>query len=52
VYTLEGTLVGDGAAFIDHMKHKYGLSMNITKETIKARQRLNVEETEERMRKM
>ena len=52
VYTLEGTLIGDGAEFITHIKEKYGIALTITKESLKQRQKLNIVETEERMRKL
>jgi len=52
VYTLEGHLIGDGNDFVEYMKDKYGIKVDLTKESIKARQRLNVQETEDRMRRL
>ena len=51
IYTLEGNLIGDAAAFIELCKTKYNLSLTLTKDTIKQRQKLNVQETDLRIRK-
>ena len=51
IYTLEGTLIGDGRGFIEHCRERYGKSLTVTKESQKNRTKLNVEENEERMRK-
>ncbi len=51
VYTIEGTLIGDGRAFIEHVREKYGKTLTVTKESQKNRTRLNIDENEERMRK-
>ena len=50
VYTLEGTLIGDGPKFIEHCREEYGKSMTITKESLNQRQELNIQETDERIR--
>lgn len=50
IYTLEGTLIGDGPKFIEHCREEYGKSMTITKESLNQRQELNIKETEERIR--
>ena len=51
VYTLEGTLIGDGPRFIEHCRDEYGKTMNIPKEQTNLRQELNIDETKERIRK-
>ena len=51
IYTLEGTLIGDGRAFIEHVREKYGKQLTVTKESQKNRTKLNIDENEERMRK-
>ena len=51
IYTLEGSLIGDGPKFIEHCREEYGKSMTITKESLNQRQELNIEETKERIRK-
>ena len=51
VYTLEGTLIGDGRDFVDHVRERYGKSLTVTKENQKNRTKINVEENEKRMRK-
>lgn len=51
VYTIEGTLIGDGRAFVDHCREVYNKTLTITKESQKNRAKINVEENEERMRK-
>jgi len=33
VYTIEGTLIGDGRAFIEHVREKYGKTLTVTKES-------------------
>ena len=51
VYTLEGTLIGTGVQFLEHIKEKYNLTMQtLTKESLKSRQQLNIDENDERMR--
>ena len=52
IYTLEGTLIGDGRDFVDHVRERYGKSLTITKENQKNRTKINVEENDERMRKL
>jgi len=32
VYTLEGKLIGDGRAFIEHVREKFDVSQSITKD--------------------
>ena len=51
VYTLEGTLIGDGRAFVDHVRERYNKSLTITKENQKNRAKINIDENDERMRK-
>ena len=51
VYTLEGELVGDGNAFIEHIKERYDINLTLTKEQLKARSKLNVDVTDDRIRK-
>jgi len=48
---LEGTLIGDGRAFVDHIRERYNKTLTITKENQKNRAKLNVDENEEKMRK-
>jgi hypothetical protein len=50
IYTLEGTLIGDGPEFIDHVREIYGKELNISGEQKKSRVRLNKDENDERMR--
>jgi len=33
VYTVEGTLIGDGRAFVDHCREVYNKTLTITKES-------------------
>ena len=51
VYTLEGTLIGDGRDFVDHVRDKFGKALTITKEAARARIKLTVEDNEKRMKK-
>jgi hypothetical protein len=51
VFTLEGTLIGDGRDFIEHVREKYDRQLQVTKEQQKNRTQLNVDENEERMRR-
>ena len=51
VYTLEGTLIGDGRNFVDHVRERYNKTLTITKENQKNRSKINIEENDERMRK-
>jgi len=32
VYTIEGTLIGDGANFVEHVRERYGKVLGMTKE--------------------
>ena len=50
-YTLEGSLIGDGRAFIEHIKQRFMISITVPIETQKMRTKLNHEENEEKMRK-
>jgi hypothetical protein len=43
IYTLEGTLIGDGKDFVHHVRDRYGRSVAIDKDTLKARIALNEE---------
>jgi hypothetical protein len=51
VYTIEGTLIGDGRAFVDHVRERYNKTLTITKENQKNRAKINIDENEEKMRK-
>jgi hypothetical protein len=50
VYTLEGVYIGDGNNFIDHIKEKYKINVQMQKEELKARTKLNQEQVSEKMR--
>jgi len=52
VYTIEGTYIGDGKEFLDHILQIYDKSITITNAQTKDRQKINVMENDERMRKM
>lgn len=51
VYTIEGTLIGDGASFVEHVRDRYGKVLGMTKENQKRRTNKNVEMIQEEMRK-
>jgi hypothetical protein len=51
VYTLEGTLIGDGRDFVDHVRDRFAKSLTITKEAARARIKLTSEENDKRMNK-
>lgn len=51
VYTLEGKLIGDGRAFIEHVREKFDVSQSITKDAQKNRTQLNIKENDDRIRK-
>ena len=51
IYTLEGTLIGDGRAFVDHVKKRFNKQIPFTKEITRARAKLNTDENEDRMKK-
>ena len=51
IYTLEGTLIGDGKDFVHHVRERYGRSIVVEKDTLKARVALNEEQNYERMKK-
>lgn len=44
-------MIGDGRAFVDHIRERYNKTLTITKENQKNRAKLNVDENEEKMRK-
>ena len=52
IYTIEGTLVGDAQAFIDHAREKYSRSIQLTKDTQKRRTQQNIKMINEYMRKV
>jgi len=51
VFTLEGTLIGDGANFVEHVRDRYGKVMSMTKEAQKRRTNDNVNKINDEMRK-
>lgn len=51
VYTIEGTLIGDGANFVEHVRDRYGKVLGMTKENQKRRTNKNVEMIQDEMRK-
>jgi hypothetical protein len=51
VYTIEGTLIGDGASFVEHVRSMYGKVLGMTKETQKKRTHENMTKINEEMRK-
>ena len=51
IYTIEGTLIGDGRAFVDHVRETYNKTLTITKDNQKNRSKINTDENEEKMRK-
>ena len=52
IYTLEGKCIGGAESFKRHIDLKYGITLNLTKETLRNRARLNGEQNAERMRKL
>ena len=52
IYTIEGTYIGDGKEFLDHIMHTYDKAITITNAQKKDRQKINVQENDERMRKL
>lgn len=52
IYTIEGTLIGDAQAFIDHAREKYSRSIQLTKDTQKRRTQQNIKMINEYMRKV
>ena len=52
VYTLEGTLIGDGANFVEHVRERYGKVLGMTKENQKKRTQDNMTMINEKMRKI
>lgn len=51
MYTIEGTLIGDGASFVEHVRERYGKVLGMTKETQKKRTHENMTLINEEMRK-
>ena len=51
IYTLEGTLIGSGADFVEHVRERYDKQVPVSKEQQKGRTKLNIAENEQRMRK-
>ena len=51
VYTIEGTLIGDGASFVEHVRERYGKVLGVTKEIQKKRTQDNLAIINEEMRK-
>jgi len=51
VFTLEGTLIGDGANFVEHVRDRYGKVLSMTKESQKRRTADNIKKIEEDIRK-
>lgn len=51
VYTLEGTLIGSGSDFVEHVRERYEKTLTITKEAQKGRTKLNIAENDDRMRR-
>ena len=51
VYTLEGTLIGDGREFVAYVRERYGRAVAVEKDTLKARIALNEEQNHERIKK-
>lgn len=50
VYTLQGDLVCEGSRFGEHLKEKYNISYNLSKDAIKNRQKENIAENELKMK--
>lgn len=42
IFTLEGTLIGDGSGFVEHIREKYGKVLSMSKETQQKRTRENM----------
>ena len=51
IYTVDGDLIGDHKQFVDHVRETFGKYFTVFKETQRGRVKLNIEETELRMRK-
>lgn len=51
MYTIEGTLIGDGASFVEHVRERFGKVLGMTKETQKKRTHENMTMINEEMRK-
>jgi hypothetical protein len=51
VYTIEGTLIGDGASFVEHVRERYGKVLGVTKEIQKKRTQENITTINDEMRK-
>jgi len=42
IYTIEGTLIGDGSAFVEHVRERYEKVLGMTKEVQKKRMTENM----------
>ena len=51
IYTIEGTLIGDGSAFVEHVRDRYEKVLGMTKETQKKRTSEKISLIQEEMRK-
>jgi hypothetical protein len=51
IYTIEGTLIGDGASFVEHVRDRYEKVLGMTKETQKKRTNENISMIQDEMRK-
>lgn len=51
VYTIEGTLIGDGASFVEHVRERFGKVLGMTKEQQKKRTHDNMTLINEELRK-
>ena len=51
MYTIEGTLIGDGAAFVEHVRDRYQKVLGMTKENQKRRTNENMNKINDEMRK-
>ena len=50
-YNLEGTYIGDGADFIEHIRNRFGKSLKISSDQTRQRTQLNTQENTEPMTK-
>ena len=51
IYTLEGTCIGDGTAFVEHVKNTYNEKLRENGQQCQARTKENVQKIQEEMRK-
>ena len=51
VYSLEGTYIGDGADFIEHIRTRFGKSLKISSDQTRMRTKLNVDHNENLQKK-